>query len=111
MPNSDPRIEAMFRADCRGAVAFVVVLWAAMLFVFLTIWPLVDGPVRLLLAVAGGGVLILNSASIAALVRHYAEDKEAIYSLDLRHLDAARGFDTDRASGSEAYAAPTVPSA
>ncbi|MGL4968280.1 MAG: hypothetical protein ACRC67_44105 [Inquilinus sp.] len=111
MPSPDPRIEGLFRADRRGATAFVVLLWAAMLFVFIAMWPLVDGPVRLLLAVAGGAVLILNTASIWALVKHYAEDKEAIYGLDLRHLDAARGQDPDRFSGSEAHVPPTVPSA
>ena len=50
MPHSDPRIETMYRADCRGAVLFVILLWAAIGFVFITIWPLVGAPVRLLLS-------------------------------------------------------------
>src|SRR4029078_3354315 len=31
-----------------------------------------------------------NTASIRAMVKHYEEDKEFIYSLDIEHLDAMR---------------------
>jgi hypothetical protein len=34
--------------------------------------------------------LIFNTASIAAMVKHYEEDKEFIYGLDIKHLDEAK---------------------
>ena len=35
-------------------------------------------------------LLLFNTASIAAMVRHYAHDKEHIYGVDIKHLDAGR---------------------
>ncbi len=34
--------------------------------------------------------LIFNTASIFAMLSHYAEDKENIYGLDIHYLDAAK---------------------
>lgn len=90
MANLDPRIDAMLRRDRRGVLLFVTVLWLTLLFVFYAAWVMIpDGTVRLVLAVSGACVLVLNTASMTALVRHYKEDKEHIYGLDLRFLDAA----------------------
>jgi len=33
---------------------------------------------------------IFNTASIAAMISHYGHDKNSIYELDIRHLDANR---------------------
>lgn len=85
------RIERMHRGDKVGATVFVVALWCVILFVLVMVWQVVDdGMVRMVLAGAAGLLLILNTASIGAMLRHYAEDKQFIYSLDIRHLDAAR---------------------
>jgi hypothetical protein len=55
-------------------------------------WPYIpDGGVRLIVAVAAAAVLIFNTASIYAMVTHYAEDKDFIYGLDIKNLDAMRG--------------------
>jgi len=35
-------------------------------------------------------LLLFNTASIVAMIRHYGEDKTHIYSVDIRHLDAGR---------------------
>jgi hypothetical protein len=35
-------------------------------------------------------VLLFNTAAIAAMVKHYREDKAFIYGLDLKNLDAMR---------------------
>jgi hypothetical protein len=35
-------------------------------------------------------VLIFNTASILAMLRHYADDRDFIYGLDLKHLDEMR---------------------
>ena len=45
---------------------------------------------RILLLAAGAAVLIFNTASIGAMVKHYAEDKHFIYGLDIRYLDEMR---------------------
>ena len=41
-------------------------------------------------AIGAAAILIFNTASIRAMVKHYEEDKEFIYSLDIEHLDAMR---------------------
>ena len=35
-------------------------------------------------------LLIFNTACVGAKLRHYAEDKKFIYSLDIKHLDEMR---------------------
>ncbi len=85
------RIEAMFRRDRLWAWVFVVALWLAVGFVFFAIYPLVEnGNVRIVMIAASIALLLFNTASIAAMVRHYAHDKEFIYGLDIRHLDESR---------------------
>ena len=42
------------------------------------------------LVIAGGIVLLFNTASIFAMISHYSGDKEHIYGLDLHYLDALR---------------------
>ena len=91
MSDLDHRIEAMYRSDVRGAWAFVAALWIAVLFVLFMSWPHIpDGGVRIVVLLAAAAVLIFNTASISAMVKHYAEDKEFIYGLDIQHLDAAK---------------------
>jgi len=87
----DPRIDKMHGQDRLGALGFVVVLWIVILFVMIKIWPYVtDGTIRTILLVSGGLVLLFNTASIVAMLRHYAGDKHFIYGLDLKHLDEMR---------------------
>lgn len=85
------RIEAMFRLDRLWAWGFVVALWLAVGFVFFAIYPLVeDGNVRIAMIISAIVLVVFNTASIAAMVHHYAHDKEFIYGLDIRHLDESR---------------------
>jgi hypothetical protein len=85
------RIEAMYRRDVRAAWAFIVVLWLSVGFVAIATWPMApDTGSRILLLAAGAAVLIFNTASIGAMVKHYAEDKHFIYGLDIRYLDEMR---------------------
>jgi hypothetical protein len=87
----ETRIERMHQRDRKGAIAFVVGLWVAVLFVLFTMWPLVgDGTIRIVLAVAGIAVLAFNTAAIVAMLRHYRDDKHFIYGLDIKHLDEMR---------------------
>ena len=79
----------MFSGDRYWAFAAVLTLWATYAFVF---WKLFDGEmadqqVIQALAIAGGLVLLFNTASIIAMIAHYSDDKEHIYGLDLHYQD------------------------
>ena len=83
----DPRIEKMYQGDRIWSIIAIVVLWLTVLFVFFEIAPVAGSGVLIALIVSGGLVLLFNSASIFALLRHYTEDKAHLYGLDLHYLD------------------------
>jgi hypothetical protein len=86
--SEDPRIDAMYRGDRYWAVAAVLALWLIVIFVFIQVLPETGtGAVIVALAVSGGLVLLFNSASIFAMLRHYTDDKQHIYGLDIHYLD------------------------
>jgi hypothetical protein len=86
--SSDPRIAGMFSKDCLWASGLLLVLWLLYAFVFYEVWPNTgDNNVALALVISGGLVLLFNAASIVAMIKHYSEDKEHIYGLDLHYLD------------------------
>ena len=90
MSDLNQRIEAMYRADVRGAWTFVALLWIAVLFVLFMSWPHIpDSGVRIVALIAAAAVLIFNTASITAMVKNYASDKDFIYGLDIKMLDEA----------------------
>lgn len=81
----------MYRSDCRGAWILVALLWITILFVLFMTWPYIpDNTIRIVVAVGAAAILLFNTASIAAMVKHYKEDKAFIYGLDIRQLDAMR---------------------
>ncbi len=87
----EKRIDAMFTGDRIWATAVVVVLWATVLFVMFAIRGFMNDPAIEIVCWIGAGLLLLfNTASIVAMVRHYAQDKAHIYGVDIRHLDAGR---------------------
>ena len=91
MADLNQRIEAMYRGDCRDAWTLIAILWIAILFVLFMTWPYIpDSTVRIVVLIGAAAILIFNTAAIAAMVKHYAEDKEFIYGLDIKHLDAMR---------------------
>lgn len=88
MSDLSQRIEATYRSDKRGAWLFVAALWVTVLFVLFMSWPHIpDTGVKVVALIAAAAVLIFNTASIGAMVKHYEKDKEFIYGLDLKHLD------------------------
>jgi tetrahydromethanopterin S-methyltransferase subunit G len=88
----DQRIEAMHRRDVKVAWAFVIGLWCAMIFVAIATWDLApSGGARTLLLIGGAIVLIFNTAAILAMLRHYREDRDFMYGLDIKFSDEARG--------------------
>ena len=85
------RIDQMYAKDRLWAWAFVIVLWIVLAFVFFAVSGIiVDGTARIVAAIAALAVGIFNTASIAAMISHYGPDKNFIYELDIRHLDANR---------------------
>lgn len=73
------------------AVSLVMVMWLSVGFVFFYVGAVLeDWRIRIALIAGSGLVLVFNTASITAMIRHYAEDKKFIYELDIRHLDAQR---------------------
>ena len=85
------RIDAMFSADRAWAAGMVIALWVTVLFVMLAIRGLMGDPaIEAVCWIAAGLLLLFNTASIIAMVRHYSNDKAHIYGLDIRHLDAGR---------------------
>lgn len=85
------RIQSMYLRDCFMAWFDVVLLWATVLFVLFAILGFVeDSGIRLAMWVASAVLLVFNTASVFAMTRHFSEDKEYIYSMDIKHLDAHR---------------------
>jgi hypothetical protein len=85
------RIDRMFARDRAFALFMVAVLWICVGFVYFAVDAHVrDGGIRIALIVGALLLLVFNTASILAMVRHYREDKAHIYGLDIRHLDERR---------------------
>jgi hypothetical protein len=85
------RIEAMHKRDVLIAWAFVIGLWLAVIFVALATWNLAPSSgARILLLIAGAVILLFNTAAITAMLRHYREDRDFMYGLDIKFLDEAR---------------------
>lgn len=85
------RIDAMHRRDVLVAWAFVIGLWFAVIFVALATWSLApSGAARTILLIGGAIVLVFNTAAIMAMLRHYREDRDFMYGLDIKFLDEAR---------------------
>jgi hypothetical protein len=89
MSDLQQRIEALYRSDLRGCALLIICLWATILFVLVMTWPYIpDAGIKVVVAVGAAAVLVFNTAAILAMVRHYKEDKEFIYGLDVKNADA-----------------------
>ena len=84
------RIEAMFALDRLWATGFVIALWIVVLFVMLAVRPYMPRSIEIVCWIAACILVLFNTASITAMIRHYRNDKQHIYSVDIRHLDAGR---------------------
>ncbi|MFV0475075.1 MAG: hypothetical protein ACK5MQ_12850 [Pikeienuella sp.] len=90
-PDLARRIGAMHRRDILVARLFVLGLWLAIGFVAFATWPLApSATARTVLLIGGAVILIFNTAAIAAMLRHYREDRDFMYALDIKFLDEAR---------------------
>ncbi|MGV8986935.1 MAG: hypothetical protein ACOH2H_11690 [Cypionkella sp.] len=81
----------MHKGDVRVAWTFVLGLWCAIIFVAVATWNLApNSTARVMLLCAGAVILVFNTAAIMAMLRHYREDRDFMYGLDIKFLDAAR---------------------
>ena len=91
MSDLDARVQAMHKRDVQVAWAFVIALWFAIIFVAMATWSWApSGPARIVLLIGGAIILILNTGAIMAMLRHYREDRDFMYGLDIKFMDAAR---------------------
>ena len=87
--NVEDRIEKMFAGDKTAASILVAALWLTVFFVMFAVRGFMPNTQVELLCWAGAAVLLLfNTASIVAMLKHYGQDKAHIYAVDIRHLDA-----------------------
>ena len=85
------RIDAMLSRDRAMAWIFVVLLWVTIGFVyFATDQFIIDNTLRVVLIVGALLILIFNTASMLAMIKHYQADRDHIYGLDIKHLDENR---------------------
>lgn len=88
------RIDAMYGRDRLFGLVFVVWLWITYGFTYFAVTFVSEAAggsgVQTALLIGGALVIVYNTASIGAMIKHYAEDKEFIYAVDLRHLDRLR---------------------
>ena len=84
------RVDKMFRSDSGAAITLVVVLWLTIFFMILAVRSYMPPGVELVCWIAAAVLLLYNTSSIVAMLRHYSEDKAHIYPIDIHHLDARR---------------------
>ena len=85
------RIQNMYVRDCIMAWSDIILIWLAVGFVLISISSIVDDPlIRWVMIISSSLLVLFNTASVASMTRHYAEDKEYIYGLDIKHLDENR---------------------
>ena len=85
----EERIDKMFAGDKLVAGILVVGLWLTVFFVMLAVRGfIVDKNIEILCWVGAALLLLFNTASIIAMLKHYGQDKAHIYAIDVRHLDA-----------------------
>ena len=77
----------MYSGDRLWAIVLLLLLILSVAFVFLMILPFGTPEVLIALAIGGGLLVLLNSASIIAMISHYSEDRDNIYGLDIHYLD------------------------
>jgi hypothetical protein len=89
--NDNKRKHKMYLRDCFLAWFDVALLWAVVIFVLVAILGIVEDPnIRLVLYASSILLIVFNTASVYAMTKHFREDKDFIYGLDLQHLDANR---------------------
>lgn len=86
--NMNNRINSMYNKDRLFATLILVALWITIAFVYYEISKQVsDQNIQIVLTIGAALLLLFNTGSIIAMLRHYAQDKEFIYKIDIMHID------------------------
>jgi len=89
--NIKKRIQNMYVRDCIMAWSDIILIWLAVGFVLISISSIIDDPlIKWVMIISSSLLVLFNTASVASMTKHYAEDKEYIYGLDIKHLDENR---------------------
>lgn len=89
--NLEQRIEAAFTRDKLTAGILIVALWLTVFFVMIAVRGFIaEKSVEVVCWIGAAILLLFNTSSIVAMIRHYGADKAHIYAVDIRHLDAGR---------------------
>lgn len=87
----ESRIDALARRDRILAVTFTVLMWAVLVFVLVVASAVVPSPAITVALVTAFLLLgLFNTASMLALLRRYAENKDLIYRPDIVNADRMR---------------------
>lgn len=87
----DKKIDAMLVGDSRWAFFSLALLWMIYAYVISTVLQYTGvSAISLALLASAAPVLLFNTASILALNRHYRQDKDYIYGLDVHYLKARK---------------------
>lgn len=90
-PVLERRINSMFGRDKAMSLGALLGLWFALGYVYFAVpHGFLGSTVGTVLTVAGSLVLLFNTTSVFAMLRHYAEDRAHIYGIDIHHLDEHR---------------------
>ena len=85
----EDRIDKIFAGDKLAAGILIAGLWLTVFFVMFAVRGFMpSGQVEVLCWAAAAILLLFNTASIIAMLKHYGQDKAHIYAIDIRHLDA-----------------------
>ena len=87
----ESRIETMARWDRITAWIFTAAMWIVLLFTYFAVSSVVPtGAISVALIVSLVVLGVFNTASIVAMIRSYARDKDFIYREDIVNLDRNR---------------------
>ena len=90
-PATAARAEAMHARDRWSAMLILAVLWATLIYTYAAVpHGFLGTPIGLVLLVSAVLLLLFNTSSVLAMLRHYREDRDYIYGQDLHNLDLNR---------------------
>jgi hypothetical protein len=90
-PSLDSRIAVLARRDRVLAIAFTLLMWVVLVFLFVAASAVAPhASIVVVLAVATLLLGLFNTASVLALLRCYAESRDVIYRPDVLLLDLMR---------------------
>lgn len=82
---------ALARRDRILAITFTLLMWVVLVFVFFAATSVAPTPaITVVLAVATLLLGLFNTASLLALLKRYAANRDLIYRPDVMHLDQLR---------------------